>query len=83
MNLIDRIASRGPERAGLVELYPTWANQTAEAAPGNFAGMVEQIYKQNPIIFAAIQARMMLFADVRFGVKRTSSGEVDVFRVKI
>ena len=78
MNLMSRFASAtAPERAGLVEMFPTWANATAEVAPRNFEGMVEQVYKQNPIIFAAIQARMMLFSDVRFAVKRISSGLVD------
>jgi HK97 family phage portal protein len=77
MNLAARLLPRAPERAGLVELFPTWATQAAEAAPQNFRGMVEQVYKVNPIIFAAIQARMMLFSDVRFGVRRMSTGDVD------
>ena len=58
-------------------MFPTWANATAEVAPRNFSGMVEQVYKRNPIIFAAIQARMMLFSDVQFSVKRISTGDVD------
>lgn len=76
MRLIDRMRPAAPsERAGLVELYPAWNTSKSEAAPQNFMGMVNQVYKKNGIVSAVIGARMMLFSEVRFTFRRKRDKE--------
>lgn len=77
MNLLSRITSPRPtpERAGLVELFPTWATQTTESTPANFESLVEYAFKRNGPVLAAIQARSRLFSEVRFVWRRRRDRE--------
>jgi len=75
MRLLGHVR-RPSERAGLVELFPTWANQLAETAPQNFPGMVEQVYKRSGVVAACVSARMMLFSEVKFRFRNVRSREL-------
>lgn len=78
MNLLSRITSPRPtpERAGLVELFPTWANQKTESAPQSFLGLVNYAMKANAPVLSAIQARSRLFSEVRFTFRRFRNKEM-------
>jgi HK97 family phage portal protein len=73
MRLLGHMMRPTPQRAGLVELFPTWANQTFEAAPSNFLGMVNQVYKKSGVVSACVSARMMLYSEVRFTFRNLRS----------
>ena len=75
MRLIDRLRAPTIERAGLVELIPTWKTDLSESAQG-FLGMVQGAYHSNGVVFACITARMRLFAEARFVFRRYSDGGI-------
>ena len=73
MRLFGHVTRPTPQRAGLVEMFPTWQNQRSEAAPSNFTGMVNQVYKRSGVVSACISARMMLYSEVRFTFRNLRS----------
>lgn len=73
MRLFGHVTRPTPQRAGLVEMFPTWQNQRSEAAPSNFTGMVNQIYKRSGVVSACISARMMLYSEIRFTFRNRRS----------
>lgn len=73
MRLFGHVTRAAPQRAGLVEMFPTWQNQRFEAAPSNFLGMVGQVYKKSGVVSACIQARMMLYSEIRFTFRNLRS----------
>lgn len=44
----------------------------SESAPGDFEGMVRQVYYRNGVVAACMTARMMLFSEARFKFRRFS-----------
>lgn len=63
-------------RAGLVELFPAWKSDTSEHAPMNFLTMVRNVYQASGVVSAVVQARMMLFSEVRFAFRRLRDKEL-------
>ena len=64
--LLDRLLPAPPaERAGLVEVYESWSDNT-EHSLTDFKSYVTDGYKRNGIIFACILVRMMLLSEVEF-----------------
>jgi HK97 family phage portal protein len=49
---------------------------TTESAPTNFEGFAKQLYLGNPVVFAAVQARSMLYSEVRFQFRNQRSREL-------
>jgi HK97 family phage portal protein len=83
LNLASRLftAPEDERRAGLVEMFTTWENQATEAAPTNFEGFAKQLYQGNPVVFAAVQARSMLYSEVRFAYRKL--GDKELFRTHL
>jgi phage portal protein BeeE len=48
---------------------------TREEIPGTFAGLVEQAYKSNAVVFACMRARQSLFSEARFRFRRIRNGK--------
>lgn len=72
MSLASRLfARRMEERAGLVEIFPTWAT-SEEVALGGLTGA----YRINSTIHAAINARQRVFSEVSFALRRRNSGDL-------
>jgi HK97 family phage portal protein len=73
MNLLSRLASRVPveERQGLVQILPTWANQT-ERKMGN----ARNAYTISSTVHSAINARQRVFSEVRFALRSLDNGDL-------
>jgi HK97 family phage portal protein len=73
MNLLTRLASRGPveERQGLVQILPTWANQT-ERKMGN----ARNAYTISSTVHSAVNARQRVFSEVRFALRNLSNKDL-------
>ncbi len=79
MKLIDRLAGRG--RKGF-EQPPFWTlgapswwpTLDGSETPQDYAGYVEQGYRQNGIVFACILTRLLLFSEARFQWRSFSDG---------
>ena len=66
--LLDRLLPTPPQptqRAGLIQMFETW-NSGIESPTTSFASYVQDGYKSDGVVFAAILARMMLLSEVRF-----------------
>lgn len=72
MNLLTRLTSRPvEERAGVVDLFPTWASAEEVALGG-----LHEAYRINSTIHAAINARQRVFSEVVLCLKRRSTGDL-------
>jgi HK97 family phage portal protein len=72
MNLWSRLVTRpAEERAGVVELFPTWAASTERAY-----GSLRDAYRINSTVHAAVNARQRVFSEVTFALRRRSSGDL-------
>lgn len=74
MNLLTRLLTPTSEdRAGVVELFPTWANLTERSTGG-----LRDAYRINSTIHAAINARQRVFSEVDFALRRQSTGDLSL-----
>lgn len=72
MNLLTQLLSHPTEeRAGLVEIFPTWGSQTERPMGG-----LRDAYRINSTVHAAINARQRVFSEVTFALRRRSSGDL-------
>ena len=71
MNLLSRFRNPTEERAGMVEIYPTWGNLTERALGGGRGA-----YLASPTVHAAVSARQRVFSEVRFALRRLSNGDL-------
>lgn len=72
MNLLSQLLSRPTEdRAGLVEIFPTWGSQTERPMGG-----LRDAYRVNSTVHAAINARQRVFSEVTFALRQRSSGDL-------
>lgn len=60
------------ERAGVVEIYPTWANQTERPL-----GDMRQAYSIDSTVHAAITARQRVFSEVTFAMRNKRTGDLN------
>lgn len=76
--LLDRLlapATEPEQRAGLVQLFETWKSGI-EAPDTSFQSYVNDGYKTDGVVFAAILARMMLLSEVRFSYRDNVTKEL-------
>lgn len=83
MNLLSKlVAQRSRPKAAFVQ-PPFWATDQLlfsnllgdkEKIPVDFPGVVEQIYKQNGVVFACAAVRMLIFSEARFQWRRFEGG---------
>ena len=71
MNLIQRL-TRTEERAGLVQVTPTWANPTER-----LTGDMRKAYLVNSTVHAAINARQRVFSEVRFAIRNRRTNKLN------
>lgn len=71
MNLLSRLVGRPEERAGVVEIFPTWANQTERVGAA-----LRDAYRINSTVHACVNARQRVFSEADFAIRRRSTGDL-------
>ena len=73
MNLYQRLTTRPEQRAGLIEISPTWSNGSETVG-----GDMRRAYMIQSTVHAAINARSRVFGEARFAFRNRRTGKLTV-----